>query len=68
MNQPSWLKLLLCGRENAVTSFQATRFLPLVEPASIHVHTFKQNWLMWLSQYLCCTLASCAYYFLFILF
>ena len=29
-----------------VTSSEATRFLPLVEPVLIRVHTFKQSWLM----------------------
>ena len=38
----------LWKRKHFVTSSQATHFLPLVEPVSVYVHTFKQYWLMWL--------------------
>ena len=38
----------LLKRKHFITSSEATPFLPLAEHASIHVHTFKQYWLMWL--------------------
>ena len=44
MSQASWLKLLLCGRRKRfVTSSQATRFLPSVEPASIRVQLYTHS-------------------------